>query len=133
MRFVERRRERRRLGWRRSVLRNRRWHNRNCGGEPGNARRPRNRFVGGGIRAKQHFHAAQVDGLAWLQRGLGHQDPIDEGPIGGAKVFDDDVAAIDDNAAMRTGDGGIGDFEIIGKPAANGISTGLEFNFPSRW
>src|SRR5207247_9219427 len=128
-----RRRRGKEWDWRRSVWRKWWWHNRNCGGEPRNAHSPANRRVARRIGAKQHFHAAQMDGLAWLQRGFRHGRAIDKSPVRRSQIFDNDIAAIDNDAAMRPGYRGIGDFEIIRNPASDGISTGLEFDFPSSW
>ena len=72
-----------------------------------------------------------MDGLAWLQRGFRHGRAIDKSPVRRSKIFDNDIPAIDDDAAVRTGYGGIGDLEIIGKPSTEQIGARLELNFPS--
>jgi hypothetical protein len=65
------------------------------------------------VGTEYQFQAAQVNALAWLERGFSDASAIDVSAIGGAQVYDDGVAAIHNDLAMGTRDGRIIELEII--------------------
>ena len=72
-----------------------------------------------------------MNGLPWLQRRLADGRAIDKGAVGGTEVLDNDRQIIDEDFAMRTGDGRVGNLDVVGEPAPDIICPGLEWCFPS--
>ena len=72
-----------------------------------------------------------MNGLPGLQWRLADRRAIDKGAVGRAEVLDDHRQIVDQDFAMRTGDGGVGDLDVVGEPAPDIICPGLEWCFPS--
>src|SRR5581483_4851267 len=94
---------------------------RNCGDWHGHGRRR-------SIAFKYHLNRTHAHDLAGQQAGFLDWRAIDKSAVGGTKISDHDSAAVDENLAMRTGDRGIFELEIIGKSTTEIILACLELD-----
>ena len=84
----------------------------------------------GCIRPEQHFHSAKVNGLASMKPRFGDSRSINEGSIRRSKILNNHMTAIDHNLAMRSGNRGIGNLEIVGKAPPDRVGARLQLDIP---
>jgi len=71
-----------------------------------------------------------MNGLPGEKRCFPDLGAIDISAVGRPEVFDEYIALIDNDLAMRTGNWRIIDLEIIGEPPAEKVRSRLELDFP---
>jgi len=89
-------------------------------------------FVGGGlwVALEAQFDVAKADILAGAKGGFKDLLLVNEAAVGRAEVVKDNRIAGDLDSAMGAGNGRISNGEIVGRAAADEISSGFELNFP---
>jgi hypothetical protein len=93
------------------------------GGGGGGGGAPATRALTGASRFEQHSHISKLDMLISLERSRRDLDTIYEGAIRGAEVAQPHSAVREYNFAVRTGDRGIIDGEVVTFAAAKFVDT----------
>jgi hypothetical protein len=78
----------------------------------------------------QQFDFSEAEGLAGGEPGFLDSVAVDERAVGGSAVVDEEAVVGEHDFAVRGGDGGVVDLEIIGVAASKAVDAQVKFKHP---